>query len=142
MQSVAQLDHDRPPAGRDDLSANDRSMVLRITCDGQRVLLPGDLDRQGQSALTGAGPGVSADVLVLPHHGAWRDTLPAFVSAVGPKVVLASASRELVPPLSSGQAGKRFYQSLSGNYQYRSTQRNGWVQVRFGRGGVQVRTMR
>jgi competence protein ComEC len=139
-----------PPAGRADLSANDASLVLRITCDGQRVLLPGDLDRQGLSALAAAGPAaraaaqadVRADVLVLPHHGTWRDTLPALVSAVGPKVVLASTAREPTPPQSGGQSARLFYQRLTGDYQFHSTLRDGWIQVRFGRGGIQVRSMR
>lgn len=131
-----------PPAGRPGLSANDTSLVLRLTCDGQRVLLPGDVDRQGESTLAAACPLLAADVLVLPHHGAWRDTLPAFVNAVGPKLVLASTAREPSAPQSGGQAARLFYQRLTGDYEFHSTLRDGWIQVRFGRGGYQVRTMR
>ena len=64
-----------PPAGRNDLSANESSLVLRISCDGVSVLLPGDVETTGQGALAAAG-GIAAVVgmglavrLALPPLG-------------------------------------------------------------------------
>jgi competence protein ComEC len=131
-----------PPPGRADLSLNDTSLVLRITCDGRSLLVPGDLEEVGQAALAAMGERVRSDVLILPHHGAWRDTLPAFVRAVAPSIVLVSGSRRPAAPLSGGQAAREFYDKLPAEHRYYTTLQHGWIQVRFGRGGLSVRTMR
>ena len=81
-------------------------------------------------------------MLVPPHHGGWEPTLPAFVAAVAPKTILVSAAREPVAPLSAGPPAKAFYTRLAVEYDYYSTLRNGWIQIRFGRNGVEVETMR
>ena len=131
-----------PPPERADLTVNDRSLVLRITCDGRSVLVPGDLDQIGQAALTATPSRIRSDVLILPHHGGWESTLPAFVAAVAPKTTLVSAAREPVAPLSAGPPAKAFYTRLAVEYDYYSTLRNGWIQIRFGKNGVEVETMR
>jgi len=131
-----------PPPGRSDLTVNDTSLVLRIVCDGRSVILPGDLDEVGQAALAGQGEQVRADVLILPHHGGWEKTLPAFVDAVGPSVILVSNGRELTAPARGGEAAERFYGRLRSGYRFHSTRRNGWIHVRLGKAGVGVEVMR
>ncbi len=142
-----------PPPGRERLSANESSLVLRICCGGARVLLPGDIETIGQQALA-AGGGAEADVLMLPHHGSWRPTLEEFVEAVGPKVVLASSAREPSAvaedrggdgePDGPGdsQEPAEFFARLRRGHRFYSTPRSGWIQVRFGGGALEVRTMR
>jgi len=131
-----------PPAQRrDDLTLNDTSLVLRITCDGQSLLLPGDLDETGQAELIAAGD-ISADALVLPHHGGWERTLPQFVAAVAPKIVLVSTGRRLRQPASPTRAAEEFYRTLESDHRFYSTYRNGWIHIRFGRGRTEVRTRR
>ena len=130
-----------PPPNRADLSVNDTSLVLRITCDGRSVLVPGDLKEIGQAVLSARGESLRSDVLILPHHGAWEETLPAFVRAVSPETVLVSGAREPTPPVQAGNAARSFYERLAIDYKYYSTLRNGWIQVRFGRQGITVRTM-
>ena len=131
-----------PPAGRTDLNLNDTSLVLRITCDGQSVLLTGDLARVGQSELARAPPAVRADVLVLPHHGAWHAPLPGFVSAVSPEIVVVSAAADPAGRLGPTERAEEFFANLAASAQYYTTAGNGWTCIRFGAGRVRVECMR
>jgi len=131
-----------PPAKpAEPLSLNDTSLVLRVTCGGQSVLLAGDLDRTGQAALAARPGALRADILVLPHHGGWEPTLPAFVEAVAPTTVLVSTSRLLRGPADEPQA-TAFYQRLRERADVYSTRERGWIGVTFGAGPVRVKTMR
>ena len=129
-----------PPPDRADLDANDSSLVLRITCDGKTVLLPGDIGEIAQGELAGAN--VRADVLVLPHHGSWRQTLPAFVAAVDPDVVIVSAKSDPSSRPGASSEERAFFARLKRSTRYTNTALTGWVRVQFGAGGVNVRTMR
>ena len=131
-----------PPAQkRSDLPINDTSLALRITCDDKSVLIPGDAEAITQAQLSANPPAVRADVLVLPHHGSWRKTLPAFVDAVGPAFVIVSNSFDPRPPAKDQEAAK-FYEHLKSDCRYLLTSRNGWVRVNFGGGKIEIKTMR
>jgi competence protein ComEC len=129
-----------PPPDRSDLTTNDTSLVLRIRCDDKTCLVPGDISTVAQAQLA-AAENIRADVLVLPHHGAWTPSLPEFVAAVDPEVVLVSNSWEPSAPAGAGDSVGRFYNRLRRGYRYASTARNGWIRVRFGAGRIGVRTM-
>ncbi|MCD4534486.1 ComEC/Rec2 family competence protein [Nocardioides sp. cx-169] len=64
-----------PPPGRTEVGAgdgsraNDASVVLLAEVRGVRVLLTGDLEPEGQSALAPVLAGLDVDVLKVPHHG-------------------------------------------------------------------------
>jgi len=73
------------------LGDNDRSLVLRVTAGVSRVLLPGDAQAAAEAALLASGADLAAEVLKLPHHGSRTSSSVAFLEAVGPEVVLASA---------------------------------------------------
>lgn len=66
-------------------SANDGSLVLRVTAAGITVLLPGDVEAIAQAEL---GP-LSADVLKVPHQGAATSD-PAWLVASGSRVAVIS----------------------------------------------------
>lgn len=73
---------------------NDNSCVLRIVGRGGAVLLAGDIEaaaerrllatvrREGDAA-TAADAAISADVVLVPHHGSKTSSSPAFVTASG-----------------------------------------------------------
>jgi competence protein ComEC len=68
---------------------NDRSCVLAIAAPGGRLLLPGDIERRSEEELLRHGPGrLRADVLLAPHQGSRTSSIPHFVQAVGPSVVI------------------------------------------------------
>ena len=78
-----------PPAGHD-LSGNNASCVLRIESAGGRVaLLTGDIEGRVENRLVaGHAAALSANVLVVPHHGSMTSSTPAFVDAAGADTVL------------------------------------------------------
>jgi len=75
-------------------SANDTSNVIRISFDGRSILLTGDIDESAQEALVQRG-GLSADVLVLPHHGSVRRTTRKFIEAVGAAILIRSSDERM-----------------------------------------------
>jgi len=131
-----------PPAGKGELSANDRSLVLKVTCDGRSVLVPGDLSEVGQTGLLASGRSLRSDVLIMPHHGAWSKTLPAFLEAVSPRHVVVSAGHAPRPPVSAGPAARAFYENLARDERYHCTHDQGYIHVRFGGEGVSVEPYR
>jgi len=132
-----------PPASKPgDLSLNDTSLLLRVTCDGRSVLIPGDLSEAGQSRLLESGADLRANVLVMPHHGAWTKSLPEFFAAVSPSVVLLSGRRDPDRVYTTDDRRREFFRTFTRGRQYYSTPRNGWVHVRFGgEGPVRAETM-
>ncbi len=120
---------------------NDTSLVLRVVCDGRGVLLPGDAEALAQGRLLAAATPLRSDVLVLPHHGGWMDTLPDFVAAVAPEVVLVSGMHDPRPPARAPRPAREFYAHLPTRFRYHTTRTNGYILLRFGRHGVTVETM-
>ena len=118
------------------------SLVLRISCGGKTVLLPGDIDQPAQGELLKDPQQLRSDVLVIPHHGGWEKTLPDFVAAVDPKIILVSGRTDPKGPSASGEKTRKFYWKLKSDYRYYSTARNGWIRLTFGAGGLDVQTMR
>lgn len=76
------------------LSANNAALVLRLVQHGHGLaLLMGDLERQGLRSLLRSGADLSADVLVLPHHGARSSLMPDLYAAVRPHYAISSTGQ-------------------------------------------------
>ncbi|GFM38593.1 ComEC/Rec2 family competence protein [Desulfovibrio psychrotolerans] len=76
------------------LSANNAALVLRLVHHGRGLaLLMGDLERQGLRTLLGSGADLSAEVLVLPHHGARSSLMPELYAAVRPHYAISSTGQ-------------------------------------------------
>jgi len=133
-----------PPASESvDLpTPNDRSLVLRITCGGRRILFPGDLTAKGQGLLLEAQTDLASDIMVLPHHGSWTKTLPDFFDAVSPEVVLISSSRRLDRYGSQKPARDEFIKKLQDKHRCYNTPKHGWIRLEFSKEGtIRAQTM-
>jgi competence protein ComEC len=79
-----------PPVGLGrEWTCNETSMVIRVSHAGHSVLLTGDIEAMAQARLL-TNSDLSADVLLLPHHGSLRHNTAAFVERVGPSVLISS----------------------------------------------------
>src|SRR6185437_9036683 len=86
---------------------NARSLVLEIASDGRRLLLTGDLERNGLTEVI-AHPLKPLDAMLSPHHGG-RTSNPEWLYAwAKPALVVvsqrppASGSRDPLTPLAEG----------------------------------------
>ncbi|MFP4106545.1 MAG: ComEC/Rec2 family competence protein [Phycisphaerae bacterium] len=125
-----------------DLSHNDASLVLKIRCNGRSILVAGDIGRRAQEALLEHPERLRADVLVLPHHGSWEPSLPAFVRAVGAGVVVASCGRRPVASPSDPADAQEFYDHLAADRVFRCTSDDGYIAVELKSTGIKVRSLR
>nr|WP_275074318.1 DNA internalization-related competence protein ComEC/Rec2 [Pseudodesulfovibrio aespoeensis] len=71
--------------------SNERSLVLRLAAgDRGLAILPGDMERTGTAAVLASGADLTADILVLPHHGSRSSLSPPFYRAVDARAALCS----------------------------------------------------
>ncbi len=118
------------------LSVNDSSLVLRVDCDGTRVLLPGDIGARAQLQLLALPQEpLRADVLILPHHGSTTPALPDFIAAVDPRLVIRSSA-----PRRSGAT--QSIPDLTLSRHFFATDRDGCITVRFTPDGPEIREIR
>lgn len=108
---------------------NNASLVLRVQCGGPRLLLVGDLEREGEEALLARGADVRAEVLKVSHHGSRGASHPAFLAAVRPRLAIVSVGPN---PYGLPHVEALARLSRAGAVVLR-TDRLGSIRVRFGR---------
>ena len=72
---------------------NDGSLVMKVTMPGLRLLLAGDVQEDGQRNAVATGTDLSADVLLVPHHGSGHQ-LPEFLAATRAGVAVFSVGAD------------------------------------------------
>lgn len=70
--------------------SNDRSCVLEIEANGERILLTGDLPQPAELAWLAAHPRQRIDWLLAGHHGSRSSSGPAFLRAIQPSTAIIS----------------------------------------------------
>jgi competence protein ComEC len=70
--------------------SNQRSCVLQIEANGERLLLTGDIDVHAERVLLGSPLAVPTQWLQSPHHGSHSSSSMALLNALKPEVVLIS----------------------------------------------------
>ncbi|MHC8358098.1 DNA internalization-related competence protein ComEC/Rec2 [Pseudomonas sp. LB3P81] len=70
--------------------SNQKSCVLQIEANGERILLTGDIDTAAERALLDSPLAVPTDWLQAPHHGSRSSSSMALLAALQPKAVLIS----------------------------------------------------
>ena len=72
-------------------SDNERSCVLQIKGKNLSVLLPGDIEKQGEQILVASyGKSLKSDVLLVPHHGSKTSSSRHFIESISPKYAVFS----------------------------------------------------
>lgn len=71
---------------------NESSCVLRIEAAAGSALLTGDIGAVIEQSLVNRAPAdLRADVVLAPHHGSAGSSIPAFVAATDPRLVLVAS---------------------------------------------------
>lgn len=115
-----------PPATKVETSAglNDASVVLMVTMGSVSILLTGDIEETGESALMRSGRELRATVLKVPHHGSRSSSTEPFVGRVQPLVGVISVGE----PNPFGHPSPETLQRLEGALLLR-TDRHGDVKI-------------
>ncbi len=109
---------------------NNRSCVLRIAAGKHVALIPADIEARAEQALLASLPDkLRAHVLVVPHHGSKSSSMPEFVRAVDPRIVIYPVGYRNRFGHPHVDVEKRYL--LQGSHIYRSD-RDGAVTVNLG----------
>lgn len=81
-----------PPPGHG-LEGNERSIVLRLACPAETLLLTGDMGCEEEGRLAEWGPWWRAGLLKLGHHGSRGSSSPDFLARVAPSRAWISCGR-------------------------------------------------
>lgn len=76
------------------LGANDRSLVVLAGERPCRLLLPGDIEAEGERVVLGTDGPLRAEAIVMPHHGGRDGSSRPLLARVRPVHAVASAGRE------------------------------------------------
>lgn len=118
-----------PPTDYPDTSdSNENSLVLRISYAGKSILACGDIEENAIRQLL-ATTDLTADVLLLPHHGAVTPSTAAFIRAVNPQYCIRSTGRR--------QTSDALRQAIAGR-KYLSTATDGAIRIRLAPDGLTV----
>jgi competence protein ComEC len=111
--SIIYPDQDKKRLNR--ISNNNDSCILRIVAPGGTILLTGDIEKQAEKDLLN-DPAVelTADILVVPHHGSKTSSTHGFIRAVDPEFALFPVGYRNRYRLPSQEIVKRY-----GQYQAR-----------------------
>ena len=81
------------PNGDNNSTPNESSVVLRLTYDNKKFLFMGDTKKEVEDEILASGQDVSADVLMIGHHGSNTAPSPNFISAVHPSIAVISVGK-------------------------------------------------
>jgi competence protein ComEC len=84
-----------PPPSRDESapSRNNDSIMLLVRYGDKSLLLTGDIERQGETAVLREGIDLHSDIVKVAHHGSKTSSIEAFVSATHPTLAVISVGR-------------------------------------------------
>ncbi|WCE28621.1 DNA internalization-related competence protein ComEC/Rec2 [Vibrio sp. SCSIO 43137] len=118
---------------------NPHSCVIHISDGVSGVLLTGDIDAVSELILAQQPEKISADILIVPHHGSNSSSKSGFIRAVSPSLAIASAARDGRWELPNKKVTAR-YSSLG--VELLDTGHSGQIIVHFSRRGFRVRQLR
>ncbi|HSD46750.1 MAG TPA: ComEC/Rec2 family competence protein, partial [Pyrinomonadaceae bacterium] len=77
-------------------SRNNDSVVLRVTFGNRSVLLTGDIEKSGESALMATGSELRSNVVKVPHHGSRSSSTLPFAAATKPQFAIVSVGQSSI----------------------------------------------
>lgn len=84
------------PLKGSDLSANNNSVVLRLSYGDVSFLLTGDIEREAEDLILSYGENIQSTIVKVPHHGSRTSSTQAFVDAVNAKYAVVSVGRHSI----------------------------------------------
>jgi len=70
---------------------NNQSCVLLVKSKAKSLLLMGDAEKKVERVLLQDHPELSADMVIVPHHGSKTSSSAQFVSTIKPELAIVSA---------------------------------------------------
>lgn len=116
-------------------SQNNQGLVVRFSTGRHALLMPGDIEVEGEGHLLSSQTPLVSDVIIAPHHGSASSSTKAFVEQVAPQSVIFSASR-YKQPLFPNPAVRDRYLALGATTW--ETSKSGAITLHFEAGGVRV----
>ncbi len=105
---------------------NNVSVVSKISYKNFSALLPGDLEKEGQTKLLQKDSNMSAQVFKIPHHGSDTAAYQLLIEAVSPKLAIISVGKDN----KYGLPGQIIFEILKKlNTQVLQTSQNGTIKV-------------
>ena len=124
------------PGRAENLSANDRSCVLRVKARNLTLLLSGDIEKRAERSLVlRHEERLRADVLVVPHHGSKTSSTRDFIRAVSPDIAIFPVGYRNRFGLPSREIISRYREH---GVRLLSTAESGAVRISAVRAGMQV----
>ena len=74
-------------------TSNNNSVVVKLRCKNFTALLTGDIGKKAEEDIVESGADISANVLLVPHHGSGSSTTEEFLKAVNPKYAIISVEQ-------------------------------------------------
>jgi len=120
--------------------SNHISCVLRVTAGGRRMLLTADIEAPDEAALLARYPDdLTADVLLVPHHGSKTSSTAAFLSAVGATAAIIPVGYRSRFGHPKAEVVARYEALATALWR---TDRDGAVEVRLAKPGIEVSARR
>lgn len=119
---------------------NDRGCVLKVSSAFGSVLLPADIESISErNLLQRAAGALSADVLVVPHHGSGTSSTKEFIRAVNPTTAIITVGYRNRFGHPKAEVMQRYQEQAVALYR---TDRDGALELQFTSGGMSLKTSR
>ncbi|MFQ5802878.1 MAG: DNA internalization-related competence protein ComEC/Rec2 [Candidatus Methylomirabilales bacterium] len=118
---------------------NNNSLVLRVDHPEVRLLLTGDIEREGEASLLDTAVVLQADLLKVPHHGSRGSSSTSFLRQVRPRWAVIQAGDRNPFGHPHPETLKRY--AVQGVQVFR-TDRDGAITFAFRNGAVAIRSYR
>ncbi len=79
-----------PPGYGETLDINDNSLVLMVKHDKVSLLLPGDIEGEGETTMIESKQTLKSTVIKAPHHGSATSSTEEFLAQVAPEITVFS----------------------------------------------------